>query len=126
MDVADYRLCEELYLLSGWTGTSFYHDASEGYDEKHVEYSSDGSLPIDGGMYPAYTLGFILRKLAEETSVQMETVSHENELLWSITVSEGGYDGTLGSSAETPEKAAVKLAIELFKQKILVRKRSKV
>lgn len=108
MEVASLELCKELYELSGWENTSFYHDISEGFDEYHLAYSSNKKLPVDGGLYPAYDLGYLIRKLPVDT--QMNRLSNGD---W------GFKSQTFARVADTPEDAACKLIIELFKQGIL-------
>lgn len=110
MTTASLELCKELYLLSKWVGTDFYHDASEGWDDQHVEYGG-GSLPKDGGIYPAYDLGYILRKLPNRSPKTQIIIMLDGD--WFANY------GDVGVSADTPENAAVKLAILLIKEGII-------
>ena len=91
MNTASLELCKELFELSGWDGTAYEHELLNG---KHYTRT----LPVkemthfDQNTYiPAYDLGYLLRKLPP--SIQR---------------------------ADTPEDAASKLAIELFKQKRVI------
>lgn len=121
MNTASLELCKELYELSGWEGTSFFHDTSEGVDEWRLEYSSSKTLPVDGGLYPAYDLGYLLRKLPQElTTHHMFDLTHF-PTHWSAAYLKGldSTDIKFVTTANTPEDAVAKLCIELYKQGIL-------
>lgn len=99
INVASLELCRELYELSGW---------EDGY-----ESTMDWHQPVDGSRgAPAYDLGYLLRKLP----------------LGELRNRDGLYSAWQNNSAnvapqyaETPEDAACKLAIELFKQGVLTK-----
>jgi hypothetical protein len=122
MNVADHLLCEELHKLSGWVGTAFFHILG---DDGHEMELGDGWMPQDGGVSPAYDLGYLLRKLPSKC------VEHRNSLAGHTGFVEGswffGYgdlmhlEGCQCEDGLTPEDAACKLAISLFKQGILKR-----
>lgn len=108
MYVANIDLCRELYELSGWETESWL--------------SASDLLPevIDGkktGRYkrqqvPAYDLGFLLRKLPEATHIARFTDTYQ-----ALYVVRGIPQEEC--RADTPEDAACKLAIELFKHGVL-------
>lgn len=139
MNVASLELCKELYELSGWDNTL------AGARERWIELPNnswdclrlsdveangfDKQLWFSG--ISAYDLGYLLRKLPAR-------YWQENEKRWDalhITkwdrLQNGGivytaeywtvYNAPFKVEADTPEDAAVKLAIELFKQGVLTK-----
>lgn len=98
MTVASLEFCKELYELSGWVTDEWR--------------SGTGTTT---GAYPAYNLGYLLRKLPDSSEVfrfdynAYEATHYPNP------------GGDSSARADTPEDAACKLAIELFKQGILRR-----
>lgn len=105
MNTANLELCQELHELSGW-----------------IDPGAGGWSHVPGAPY--YTLGFLLRKLPETAPVYDDIGSLElykasgSWGIWYCVVDDyGNYD----TEANTPEDAAAKLAIELFKQGILTR-----
>lgn len=118
MNVASLELCKELYELSGWEDSSLY-------GHHFVSESSSGLTQPD--ICPAYHLGYLLRKLPYQNhSHNLELVPRHNGS-WYIGYSQGLEPLNVGdepeylifTEADTPENAACKLAIELFKQGIL-------
>lgn len=113
MNVASLELCKELYELSGWDDGSLQ-------DYYHLDKNGKGTAwrkEVDRTI-PAYPLGFLLRKLPYKLPN-----THINH--W-LTISMGAAsavakysDSELVKRGDTPEDAACKLAIELFKQGIL-------
>lgn len=135
MNVANLEMCKELYELSGW-----------GFDDSYTYWivtpNATGTMERRNARdfddrIPAYDLGYLLRKLPKHHNFGMPYVSQANDgtqwvasyinwwALWE-------YDGkgsakkwhhevtaSLHFLADTPEDAACKLAIELFKQGIL-------
>ena len=99
---ANDELNAELYKLSGW------------------ETSED---KIHGPMNcPEYPLGYLLRKLPTKYNNEaLELFVIGNR--WTCQYDDGGIEDNEypTAKADTPEDAACKLAIELFKQGILVR-----
>jgi hypothetical protein len=65
------------------------------------------------GDIPAYDLGYLLRKLPQPYSI----MAYSTGRLVAV-------QGEVTATADTPEDAAAKLAIELFKQGILTRSES--
>lgn len=128
MNVASLELCRELYGLSGWADASFYYYRDDksgvaGIKQWHVQVD-----PTKEFVNHAYDLGYLLRKLAEVESVgiQFNHPDHRTALMpdrwmgkyvaYTVWMPQGGYP-----VADTPEDAACKLAIELFKQGILTK-----
>lgn len=100
MNVASLENCKELYKLSGWD------DCSLMWSNIDVVWRV-----VKVGDIPAYDLGFLLRKFrAENIVVNLLDVTNR----W---IADAGGFGT--GQADTPEDAACKLAIELFKQGVL-------
>ena len=105
-DVANLELCKELYELSGWC----QYGQSEVYNGAIISYN--------------YTLGYLLRKLREQDIFPI--LSAELYDRWWCRYGWLSKDGKtltrpgkeLGS-ADTPENATCKLAIELIKQGVL-------
>lgn len=105
MNVANRELSQELYELSGWE------------EDTHDWYGANKTY-----LAPRYTLGYLIRKLPNFISVGVES--------FVMTSGKRGYfaehdDYTPSHEfrfvADTPEDAACKLAIELFKQGVLSR-----
>lgn len=100
MNVASLSLCKELYELSGWDSLEYHPNAV--------------GTPIT---CPAYDLGYLLRKLPRGCYIAQTRKG------W--TASSGnareifGKQSPITLNADTPEDAACKLVIELFKQGIL-------
>jgi hypothetical protein len=131
MNVASLELCKELYELSGWGNNPATGDSSE-----KVWHQTANLPPNDwicwerthlaDGNIPAYDLGYLLRKLPAYIPTHDE---HADDYLLRICPN---YTGDMWSAdyfglerllyfqqADTPEDAACKLAIELWKQGIL-------
>jgi hypothetical protein len=128
-NVASLELCKELYELSRWgkygettdENPAFYWEQGDDFD-----YDLSGGshfLPKDGGIYPAYDLGYLLRKLP--SSIPTKTTEYFFQMApgvdakWQIDyrdINDGQYTAVV---ADTPENACAKLAIELFKANIL-------
>lgn len=122
MNVASLELSKELYELSGWEDLWYIKgedDAEPWVHERRAAVSGYETLA------PAYSIGFLLRKLPVEIGV-FDTPDYRGRL----TVSPGennwwyasyDYDKQTVQSAHSPEDAAAKLAIDLFKQGVLTR-----
>lgn len=138
MNVANLELCKELYELSGWddmpgkTSFEWYKPLDEIQDwvlkpKQHFSSHQARELHDEACLCPAYDLGYLLRKLAVKDGwthgrfdLSNCLMPHEsaNEYYWSATYNSFDNGFPVGE-AETPEDAACKLAIELFKQGIL-------
>lgn len=119
MNVASLELCKELYELSGWKATSnTFRYGNEKLDWIQSDDGKDWYLP-------AYDLGYLLRQLPESTTLRrnkakaIKASNWHGE--WAIGVYGDQYREVGGKHGDTPEDAAAKLAIELFKQGILTR-----
>lgn len=122
METAAQELCEELYQLSGWD------DTAGGWEDR------DKGYPVFNSSYvvlPSYDLGYLLRKLPKSEVTDRKLRLMMNAPVASRTEKEGWlfYYGiaegsTLKGFASSPEDAAAKLAIELFKSGILTREGS--
>lgn len=138
MNVASKDLCRELYELSGWDNTL------TGGRERWVVLpnGSKDTLRLDevraNGLdkyiwyrgTPSYDLGFLLRKLPNKGASHHRSfrLEHDhwddNGLVWSACYIDNddndlsAVEGLL-EYAPTPEDAACKLLIELFKSKVL-------
>jgi hypothetical protein len=130
MFVASLGLCKELYEVSGWlieddTSQKWFYDGDRFEEMPPLLIAKQFDPDIDNPEFcwPAYALGYLLRKLPLEHTYRKYTGSLRieyvdlDEKLW-----EAGYDtDDTNAYADTPEDAACKLAIELFKQNILRR-----
>jgi hypothetical protein len=110
MNVASLELCKELYELSGWDdGDLDWWRYDDGL-KKHV---LDIEL-VAGSIAPAYNLGYLMRKLPN-LSLHKEA---RNNGVYTCAYWLGGIKNLIVKD-DTPEDAACKLAIELFKQGVL-------
>lgn len=141
MNVASLDLCKELYKLSGWDTPDhswhrvMAHDMS-GWREWKVWCANNGVNDFSEEYFPAYDLGYLLRKLPQRLSDKwvdpntlddrverwLELVPLEDKWIIDYPIYEA-YElpksSVLQKSTATPEDAAAKLAIELFKQGVL-------
>lgn len=119
MNIATEKLCKELYNASGRTWK----------DTEIRRYYDDGMFPthekLNGLWLPAYDLGYLLRKLPNKTRIERHDIAGHpdrrkrlpDHTVWNcylFTATEQHWN-----QADTPEDAAARLAIELFKQGIL-------
>lgn len=130
MNVAQLSLCKELYAISEWDTTTWQF-AKKSEDSKIELRLREHGRGWPKGYYtawPAYDLGYLLRKLPTKIGDHhLHLKAHVNEeykakktgrvtggkIWWSCLI-----ENTI-AEADTPEDAACKLAIELFKQGIL-------
>lgn len=118
MNVASQQLCKELYELSSW-------ETDDGWDYagkfRYGLFSSPHENPSRS--VPAYDLGYLLRKLepiTESGVLGRLYVEYARDLATGMHYYAAFNSATLDAQpADTPEDAACKLAIELFKQGIL-------
>ena len=106
MTTASLELCKELYELSGWVDTEICHH----------EYEDGNTLPITHN--PAYDLGYLLRKLPSGVFL----AKGKRYRIWNDDTNNYTWAGSEKLDpidADTPEDAACKLAIELFKEGVL-------
>lgn len=119
MHKASLELSRELYELSGWEGNDRWYMTDPGGKVigtatprifKHDRDYENGYRTDT----PAYDLGYLLRMLPPFTAVQKSDVDFNANFAHN--------DGKLEVfRADTPEDAACRLAIELFKQGILTK-----
>lgn len=101
MTLASVEPSKELYELSGWLD-----------DDMRTPFRLDA---------PYYSLGFLLRKLPTGRVSLNSYNSYSEKGKW-IAALTNGYKGPAATAkADTPEDAACKLTIELFKQGILTK-----
>lgn len=111
MNSTSLELCEELYKLSGWEPS---HNRSDVYSWWRNPYKITEKLGI-----PKYSLGYLLRKLPEEFPDDYALqIRREPTDCWYAGYydKQGNSDLRTESSADSPEDAACKLAIKLFRQ----------
>lgn len=105
MDVASLELCRELYELSGWSDTDFIWET-----DGEVDFFTHEDTAHHTFLVSAYDLGYLLRKLQPVLHMIERTdfAVMLHNIPWRLD----------------PENAAARLAIELFKQGVLVRSES--
>jgi hypothetical protein len=127
VDVASLELCRELYDLSDWEETGLaYVSLTTG--EQHV-IATDYQTPGENWDFDwAYDLSYLLRKLPYKVRDQYQAWVFGFKLMptastgWKIWYGEVGTATEMYfKSGDTPEDAAAKLCIELFRQNILKR-----
>lgn len=121
MNVASLDLCKDLYELSGWNDT--YTMWGEDDDSNVRMLKNDYYIGVDY-LAPAYDLGYLLRKLPNNMEsgngkTHWLTLSPLDREAWSASYEYENNDANQLEWANTPEDAAAKLAIQLFKQGIL-------
>lgn len=133
MNVANLENCKELYKLSGWqVEVGFWittpKHVLDGVEHDEFSYIADYDERREGDIItPAYDLGYLLRKLPDY--VKLFRNNHGKYYCAAVTGSWRHPDNRLGEPdtahewyiADTPEDAACKLAIQLFKQSILTK-----
>lgn len=129
MTTANLENCKKLYELSGWGNVGgeqdnpdyYWVQSLDGGRENYTCYGG-GSIPSDGGIYPAYDLGYLLRKL-EDAEHQGEAIQlnycHHQDGSRNYCISIGKALKSLFEYADTPEDAACLLAIKLIEQGVL-------
>jgi hypothetical protein len=139
MNVASLELCRELYELSGWDKTDYVHYRApykaatwyEGNADVYWKMVRENS-GINLESFPAYDLGYLLWKLPRHLKMKHQVwhllvmngdVAETNWIADYVTVGRECWlhegDRARLTEGATPEDAAAKLAIELFKQGIL-------
>lgn len=120
MNTASLNLCKKLYELSGWNEPSegWYKDNNEEWIGVRALYDHKpgGDINVDtrsNFISPAYDLGYLLRKLPLGTELTKGTKGYF------IAPPYQYRKRSMAEYFDTPEDAACKLAIELFKQGVL-------
>ena len=123
MNVTSLELSKELYELSGWGGTNYswasVKDKTTMYKPMlRATIGSNSAWHED----PAYDLGYLLRELPL-VELKHVAISSDDPYFWTCTTSMQvqRWLYPLEVREMTPEDAAARLAIELFKQGILKR-----
>lgn len=125
MNVASIELCKELYELSEWQGGEYDYCRNKGeeWDAWNQSDQHERSYPGFERSVPAYDLGYLLRQFPQNIATYVYNAFDENgHLHW--RASDGVIDfikPKFEATADTPEDAVAKLAIELFKQGVLTR-----
>jgi hypothetical protein len=124
MNIASLELCKELYELSGWGCDGFYYWNGKLEDDHKVF----GRQPASS--FPAYDLGNLLRKLPRyqvfegedcRLAISSTGFNYNRSVAWYASYENDEDEPIELETADTPEDAAVKLAIVLFMQGILKR-----
>jgi len=119
MNVADIKLCKELYGLSGWSDT----------EKIWCHYIGNGNTSTDTAPYvrlvapiardddcPAYELGYLLRRLPKNRI----KLRNNNQTGWGCQYNPGRQHGPeYNQYGATPENATCRLAIELIREGII-------
>jgi hypothetical protein len=151
MNVASLGLCQELHAASAWKDQMDYvwvvskqfsrmdvpgivHiNKPMQWDSFVAQYDYEEGDAHLYEMYPAYDLGYLLRKLPREykhpttfkrTIIKLTSLPNDGGGFmpyWSASYDQRGSAEQFRQLGATPEDAACKLAIELFKQGILQR-----
>lgn len=117
MNVASLELCKELYRLSGWyttnVGTLYY--------TPHTGQDSVAQLGASSKSIPAYDLGYLLRRLTapEYDYLNIELLVTDCQVNIECYDKREQFEPIGIYNADTPEDAATRAAIELFKQGVL-------
>lgn len=143
MNVASLELCKELYELSGWKTEMYWvpdvlntnpdttepsHTVIE-WSKLTSRFNPDRVMQISLSA-PAYDLGYLLRRLSDQedlANLSLHRCEHQDgSRNWGIEVTNlhDVFGDKKFSYADTPEDAAAKLAIELFKQGILTKEQA--
>lgn len=126
MNVASLERCKELHELSGWghdpNKNAFWWMYFEPTPAKYHEPEYRLKYKTKGDYWehvPAYDLGYLLRKLPTFSTISKlpEQQLTGSSLGYSAFI-DNGY-AVIQEYDNTPENAACKLAIKLFKQGIL-------
>jgi hypothetical protein len=120
MNVASLVLCRELYELSGWDDTDYKYWNGEVSNDIDGSVWDWGKNNYKENCSPAYDLGYLLRKLRPCLYLGLHIQARDDGFEFFIDRAEGG----IGTEPMTPEDAACKLAIELFKQGVLTKEES--
>lgn len=119
--------CKQLHKVSGWEDTEYSWWVMQwGETEKHPTDTSIAHAFIE---VPHYDLGYLLRKLPDTVEIggrptTLFTQKRHNGYYMAYMTRTGehwpfDFLAIVKDTADTPENAACKLAIELFKQGIL-------
>ncbi len=133
MNIASFELCKELFEISTWSNTEKYW-YQDWYKQNSWQVGHLGQAHEKN--YPAYDLGYLLRKLPKNVTEFWGNAYPASPCLmfsgtqWvvfyqSTMTGEHNTDELFGQFAETPEDAACMLALEMFKQGVLKKAKKK-
>lgn len=126
-NTASEELSRELYALTSWDDVEVFSDGSVWFTRDNIEAGDVSLDDPDDNLTPMYQLGYLLRKLPVYLwSEQYQEKAHlwtrkdeDNWFAWYFVNGIRDVVSEFGAHADTPEDAAAKLAIELFKQGVL-------
>jgi hypothetical protein len=124
MNVTSLELSKELYELSGWQGASYWWNLTGEEAKLDQEATTTWVLKpaIEGphkpmpDRYPAYDLGYLLRKLPINTHIVHQYDEETQRHGYRAEGYFGEVDIWRSFIADAPENAAAKLAIYLLKE----------
>jgi hypothetical protein len=123
MHVTSLELSKELYELSGWKGTNFWHGQRISHLKRKVYFSTTGLAGEIEALLecPAYDLGYLVDKLPELNHAQEYLLMEASPIGYAFGYASYGELIGVSGTDYSPEDAAAKLCIELFKQGILTK-----
>lgn len=131
MNTASLELCKELCEVSNWNDTDKVWRNNNGLATGLIVKTANGSryelsdriLSTGNDVFSAYNLGYLLRKLKDREGLSIYRCNHQdNSRNWEADCEmDDDPEAKWFAYADTPEDAAAKLCIELFKQGILVK-----
>jgi hypothetical protein len=128
MMVASLSDCRELFALSGWGDTEWSYYCDEAHDDTPALNLSE-PLKVVGGVgyydhrYPAYDLGYLVRKLPVHYLQKFGNESYVARWVYPAPTREQIELGThhiIGHSRTSPENALCRLAVNLFEAGVLM------
>lgn len=136
MNLTQLDISRALYELSGWDDTEYCHKTvltGDLLEFRAISLTEDAGVGANARFVcPAYDLGYLLRKLpffheywnggneAGYLTVKHWAVQYEAGY-WEENGDRDHYNKFTSGYADTPEDAAAKLAVELFKKGVLTR-----
>jgi len=126
MHVASLENCKALYEVSGWKTEDFEWYQHNTTDTPNLTYVPGGSDLYGEPVWPAYDLSYLLRKLPVKvvnsySYLHLSPGAYGDWNTFYINEQIDDAQPIIVESADTPEDAACKLAIELFKQGFLTK-----
>lgn len=120
MNVASLENCKRLYELSGWEDSLWHNQVCQARDGAYSWSVSDR----EGGYehYPAYSAGYLLRKLPGYAVLKHVDEEHaiDGDTFWKA-IYQSSIEGKWieAKGCDTPEDALALLAIRLFEEGVL-------
>ena len=109
-DTASLELCKELYKLSNWRDTDFKWrgvNETKGVIQNYL-LSKQPNTRLGESNIPAYDLSYIIHRLPREFKLRY------SKDFWICEFEKSSW-----ASSVSPEDAAINLALDLFKKKVL-------